>query len=196
MRDYKKKQSGFIHGFRYNIRALHYILERKYHSQELPSQVIDYNAENLMKTIIERVNKSSALWQQTGYLCDLIVISGDSKKATYYKDIPTDYVHDSDLGQQEHYYTITLEFGLDIIFASPDPFAVERIHKDDFERASLSSGIHPIIRRYCANKLIAEHHVIEDIDSEWLEDVHTDPLVKFFNHQILNESELLKNITA
>ena len=36
MRDYKKKQSGFIHGFRYNIKALHQILEYKYHKQELP----------------------------------------------------------------------------------------------------------------------------------------------------------------
>jgi thioredoxin reductase len=192
MRDYKKKQSGFIHGFRYNIRALHQILDYKYHNQQLPCEKIDSTAANLMQTIIKRVNQTSGLWQQTGYLCDLIVISQDDKKARYYKDIPTDYVHDSDLGQEDHYYIVTLEFGLDIIFASADPFAVERIHKDDVERASLSSGIHPIIRRFCGNELIAEHHVIEDIDSEWLEDVHTSPLLKFLHFQLLNESEKIK----
>ncbi|MEA5594229.1 NAD(P)-binding domain-containing protein [Rivularia sp. UHCC 0363] len=184
MRDYKKKQSGFIHGFRYNIRALHHILERKYHNQQLPCQIIDLIPEKLVQTIIQRVNQSSALWQQTGYLCDLIVISQNDKKAQYYKDIPTDYVHNSDLGLQENYYTITLEFGLDVIFASPDPFAVERIHKDDVERASLSPNLHPIIRCFRSNKLVAEHHVIEDINSEWLEDVHTKPLLKFLSHQL------------
>jgi thioredoxin reductase len=191
MRDYKKKQSGFIHGFRYNIRALHYILEHKYHNLQLPCQIMDCTVENLMQTIIRRVNRSSGLWQQTGYLCDLVVIYEDGKKARYYEEMPTDYVHDSDLGQQEHYYTITLEFGLDIIFASPDPFAVERIHKDDVERANLSPNLHPIIRRFCRNKLVAEHHVIEDIDSEWLEEVHIQPLVKFLqSHCILRRTPL------
>lgn len=192
MRDYKKKQSGFIHGFRYNIRALHQILERKYHNQQLPCQIIDCTAEKLTQTIIQRVNQSSGLWQQTGYLCDLIVISKDDKKAQYYKDIPTDYVHDSDLGQQDHYYTVTLEFGLDIIFANSDPFAVERIHKDDIERADLSPSLHPIIRRFCGSKLVAEHHVIEDIDSEWLEDVHINPLLKFLRHQLLSKNEIIR----
>ncbi|MEB3217229.1 MAG: NAD(P)-binding domain-containing protein [Nostocales cyanobacterium 94392] len=188
VRDYKKKQSGFIHGFRYNIRALHQILERKYHNQQFPCQIIDLIPEKLIKIIIQRVNKSSALWQQTGGLCDLIVVSQDDKKAQYYQDIPTDYVHDSDLGKQEHYYTVTLEFGLDVIFASPDPFAVERIHKDDVAKANLSPNLHPIIRRFHSNKLVAEHHVIEDIYSEWLENVHIKPLINFLRHQLLSET--------
>jgi thioredoxin reductase len=192
MRDYKKKQSGFIHGFRYNIRALHQILDYKYHNQQLPCQLIDCAAENITQTIIQRVNQSSGLWQQTGYLCDLVVISKDNKKARYYKDIPTDYVRDSDLGQEEHYYTITLEFGLDLIFASPDPFAVKRIHKNDVEKAKLSPSLHPIIRCFCGNKMIAEHHVIEDIDSEWSEEVHTKPLLKFLCHQLLSKSESIQ----
>ena len=191
MRDYKKKQSGFIHGFRYNIRALNKILERKYHNQQLPFQIIDYTAENLIQIIIQRVNQSSGLWQQTGFLCDLIVISKDNKKAQYYQEIPIDYVRDSDLGRQEHYYTVTLEFGLDIILSSPDPFAINRIHKNDVERANLSPNLHPIIRRFCGQKLMAEHHVIEDIDSEWLEDVHTKPLLEFLRHQLLTESEII-----
>ncbi len=34
-RDFKKTTSGFIHGFRYNTRALYRMLEAKYHGQEL-----------------------------------------------------------------------------------------------------------------------------------------------------------------
>ena len=33
VRDFKKSTSGFIHGFRYGVRALHRILERRYHAR-------------------------------------------------------------------------------------------------------------------------------------------------------------------
>ncbi|WP_235622389.1 NAD(P)-binding domain-containing protein [Nostoc sp. PCC 7524] len=190
MRDYQKKQSGFIHGFRYNIRALHQILEYKYHHQELPNQLIDANPESLTKAIINRVNISSGLWQQTGFLCDLVVIAEEGTIAHYYEDIPVDYVHESNLGQYAHYYTITLEFGLDIINASPDPFALERVHKDDVENAEQSPSLHPIIRRFCGANLICEHHVIEDIASEWLEDVHIKPLLQFLHNQLVRQMSL------
>ncbi|MCG6136562.1 MAG: NAD(P)-binding domain-containing protein [Nostoc sp. LLA-1] len=184
MRDYKKKQSGFIHGFRYNIQALYQILASKYHHQELLFQVVDCTPDKLTDSIIKRINISSGLWQQTGFLCDLLVINADDKIAKYYEDIPTDYVHDSDLGKHEHYYTITLEFGLDIINASPDLFAIERVHKDDVNNAAQSPSLHPIIRRYSGSTLICEHHVIEDIASEWVEDVHVQPLLEFLQNQL------------
>ena len=81
----------------------------------------------------------------------------------------------------EEYYVITLEFGLDIINASPDPLAVNRIHKDDVANAALSTGIHPIIRRYSRGQMTGEHHVLEDIIPEWDEpDSHVAPLERFF----------------
>ncbi|MDJ0774170.1 MAG: NAD(P)-binding domain-containing protein [Mastigocoleus sp. MO_167.B18] len=184
MRDYKKKQSGFIHGFRYNVRVLHHILEHKYYGRDLPCHFIDATPENLTQVIIQRVNQSSGLWQQTGFLCDCIIISENGKTAQYFTDYPADYIHDSDIGQHEHYYTVTLEFGLDIIFASSDLFSVERIHKDDADRAALSSFIHPIIRRFRKNELITEHHIIEDVASEWLEEVHIKPLIDFLSRDL------------
>jgi hypothetical protein len=190
-RDYKKKQSGFIHGFRYNIRALHHLLKRKYHNQELPYQLINVIPQSLTEAIIKRVNLSSGLWQQTGFLCDLIVILNKGKAALYYQEVPTDYVHDSELGQHEHYYTITLEFGLDIINTSPDPFTIERVHKDDVNNAPQSPNLHPIIRRFCKDTLICEHHVIEDIASEWLEDVHIKPLLQFLRNQLNMQVSLI-----
>ena len=86
-----------------------------------------------------------------------------------------------------------MEFGLEIIQASGDTFAVSRVHKDDAAQAALSSGIHPIIRRFCKGKLIAEHHVIEDLASEWQEDVHIDPLLDFFNEQLTTNPVLKAN---
>lgn len=158
MRDYKKKQSGFIHGFRYNIQVLHHLLEHKYHNQELPNFPVAVNANDLTKAVLNRINTNSVLWQQTGYLCDVIVVQSQGEVAQYYEELPIDHVPECELGQQEHYYTITMEFGLEIINASPDPFAVPRIHKDDAMHADDSSGIHPIISHYCRGKFVEDLH--------------------------------------
>ncbi|MBV6623338.1 MAG: NAD(P)-binding domain-containing protein [Rivularia sp. (in: Bacteria)] len=186
MRDFKKKQSGFIHGFRHNIRALHHILEQKYQSKDLPNQTINLTSEKIVDAIIKRVNVSAGLWQQTGFLCDVIVISDEFKYAKYYQELPTDYVHDSELGNNTHYYTITLEFGLDILKANQNPFAIERVHKENIDKAQESAFIHPIIRRFSQGNLLAEHHIIEDLASEWLEDIHIKPLLKFFDSQLID----------
>jgi thioredoxin reductase len=186
MRDFKKKQSGFIHGFRYNIRALHQIFEQKYHDRSIPYQALEATPASLTTAILNRVNQSSALWQQTGFLNDVIVVD-DGGKARYYEQFPIDYIHDSELGQHEHYYTVSLEFGLDIINNTPDPFAIDRVHKDDAKNAANSAAIHPIIRRFCKDRLVSEHHVIEDLAAEWKEDVHIQPLIEFLSNQLVEK---------
>ncbi|MDY6781981.1 MAG: NAD(P)-binding domain-containing protein [Cyanobacteriota bacterium] len=197
-RDYKKKQSGFIHGFRYNVRALHQMLEQKYHDRELPCEIIAVTPESLTEAILKRVNQSSGLWQQTGYLCDAIAISEDGTEARYYQELPKDYIHDSELGQCEHYYTVSLEFGYEVD-KMPDPFAIERVHKDDVGNASQSAFLHPIIRCFSGNTLFAEHHVIEDLAAEWVEDVHIKPLQEFLCDRLstnVQKSEVWKGVTS
>ncbi|YAF96014.1 MAG: NAD(P)-binding domain-containing protein [Nodularia sp. CChRGM 3473] len=188
MRDYKKKQSGFIHGFRYNIRALHSFLKLKYDHQELPYESIAPTPESLTETIFKRVNISSGLWQQTGFLCDLIVISDVEQVARYYQELPVDYIHDSN-SDTDHYYTVSLEFGYEVE-KMPDPFAINRVHKDDTNNASQSAFIHPIIRHFSGDTLIAEHHVIEDLAAEWVEDVHIQPLLEFLQNQLSSKVSL------
>ncbi|BAZ10504.1 hypothetical protein NIES4071_23260 [Calothrix sp. NIES-4071] len=183
MRDFKKKQSGFIHGFRYNIQALHKILEHKHFNQQLPFEYITANPDSLTEAIIKRVNKSSGLWQQTGFLCDLIVILEKASTVRYYQELPKDYIDDSEFSKCDNYYTISLEFGYEVEKIA-DPFAIERIHKDDADNAHHSAFIHPVIRHFCRNTLIAEHHVIEDLASEWLEDVHIKPLHAFLKNHL------------
>lgn len=178
MRDFKKKQSGFIHGFRYNIKMLHSLLELKYEGQPLPRRCISADPESITDAIIKRVNLTSALWQQTGYMCDLVVVHNDEKTAEYYEDLTLDYVADH-FSQEDRYYTITLEFGQERIDAAHDVFQVARPHKNDVSHADQSTGIHPIVRRYRCGDLLHVHHVIEDFASEWQEDVHSRPLAAF-----------------
>ena len=71
-RDFKKSTTGFIHGFRYTVRALSRILEQRGHGASWPRVELPAKAEALADAIIARVNRSSALWQQFGVLADVV----------------------------------------------------------------------------------------------------------------------------
>jgi thioredoxin reductase len=180
-RDYKKTTSGFIHGFRYNIRALHRMMEQKYHGGGWPKQDIAATPKGIVEGVIRRVNRSSALWQQFGFLCDVILVGGEGPYAQYYEEMPAAYLHDTALGQHAHYYTVSLEYGPEHHF--DDPFNVVRVERNDVDNANMSNFLHPIIRRFSGPKLISEHHVIEDLAARWMEDVHIEPLLRYFNTQ-------------
>lgn len=175
VRDFKKTTSGFIHGFRYNIRALQLMFEQKYHGRAWPSREIEATPESVLDAIIERVNKSSGLWQQFGFLCDLIVMPQDaSEPARYYEELPVDFVHDTELGENKHYYIVTLEFGKVI----GDPFNIQR-HPTP-SAAEKSVFLHPVVRRFDGAHLVAEHHLLEDLYGEWVKpDMHLRPLREF-----------------
>ncbi len=180
MRDFKKTTSGFIHGFRYNVRALWHILERKHHGVEWPSYAVAATPEAIAEAFLERINKSSGLWQQFGFLCDLIVVSKDGTEARYYEELPVDYVKESSFGESEHYYTATLEFGK----ITGDPFNIERF--PDTGQAERSTFLHPVIRHYAGSNFISEQHLLEDLGGEWRKkDLHVEPLTDFLRNQIL-----------
>ena len=52
----------------------------------------------LMDAVIARVNRTSALWQQFGFLADVVVVDRAEASARYYEEVPVDYVHESELG--------------------------------------------------------------------------------------------------
>lgn len=182
MRDFKKEQSGFIHGFRFNIEFLVNYFKEKYHGITLSKQIIFGSTKGLTNAVIEHINKSAALWQQTGYLCDVIVLQ-DDKTAYYYDSLPVDYVKDSNFFRNKHYFVITLEFGQERVDMFPDVFSIERVHKHDYQKAHLSTFIHPVVRHYYRNELISEHHIIEDFEGVWKEPEHINPLYEYFQQE-------------
>ena len=197
MRDFKKKQSGFIHGFRHNIQALHQILECKYHQQVWPSDRLLATPQAITQAILDRVNSSAGLWQQTGFLCDVVVVDEATQTARYYRDLSRDYVASSEFGQSAHYYIVTLEFG-ESVADVPDPFSINRVNKDDASNAEASEFIHPIIRRYAGSFLVDELHIIEDLEADWSEPVHIEPLSAFVQKQLSGEVSpaLMSEISA
>jgi thioredoxin reductase len=182
VRDFKKSTSGFIHGFRYTVKALHRILERKNHGRDWPHVSYTADANALTAAILNRVNRSSALWQQFGMLGDVIVPDGQDAK--YYEEMPVDYVHDS--GFAELYFTVTLEYGPDHDKVDPFDVNVRRVAQNSAEQAQDAAYLHPVIRYFERGALLAEHHVAENLENDWTdEQAHRKPLTGFLAERLL-----------
>jgi thioredoxin reductase len=175
-RDFKKTMSGFIHGFRFNIQALHHIFEDKYEGKPWPTERVNNQPEALAEKVIQGINTSSSMFLQPGFFCDVLVIPPQSEPQ-YYKDIPVDYLHDSALGSTACYYTISLEYG---DFSRVDPFNVDR--DPDPEKAHLTPYIHPIIRRFAGASLIDEYHLPEDLENVYEPEKYRKGLIDYLKN--------------
>lgn len=182
-RDYKKSTGGFIHGFRYGVRALHRMLEKKYHGRDWPHRCLRGEPQSLTEAVVARVNRTSALWQQFAFLCDLTVVEAGGG-ARYYEELPVEYVHDSDFGRADCYFTVTLEYGPDHDKVDPFDISVGRIAQDDPTRSHDARYLHPVVRLYRRNELVAEHHVAENLENDWAGPAQREPLGAFFSRHI------------
>lgn len=167
---FERSATASIHGFRYDVRSLFRMLEKKHHRKGwLASRDVEPTPEGLVEAVLARLNKSSALWHQHGYLHDVLVVHEGWSGATYYEEMPLAYVQDAELGENDHYYTVSLEFGM----------------------AEESRFLHPVIRRWCGRRLLSEKHLPEDLFSEWKKpEAHIAPLRYFFLEQLLESATL------
>jgi hypothetical protein len=90
-------------------------------------------------------------------------------------------VHEKMTTDRDEYLVVTLEYGSD---KAVDPFYVHRIERTNKAQAELSNFLHPIIREYANKNLGHEHHIIEDLAAEWLEDEHITPLLGFCQNKL------------
>jgi hypothetical protein len=185
-RDYKKTTSAFIHGFRYNMRCLFHVLEQRYHGGRWPRHhLADATADGLTSALLARINRTSALWQQFGYLADMVRLEDDGT-ATYLEEVPVDLVReqpqDGGLGDHDAYLLLTLEYGRH--HQQMNPFAVDRVARTAVDQAEESNFLHPVVRLYRKGQQVAEHHVIEDLEAEWKEPEHIDPLRAFLAAEV------------
>ncbi|MEI5102559.1 NAD(P)-binding domain-containing protein [Streptomyces sp. PmtG] len=187
VRDFKKSTSGFIHGFRYGVRALHHVLERRYHGVDWPHRELPPSARAAADAVIERVNRSSALWQQFSVLGDALLDDGDGG-LRYCEEVPVDHLHravaEGDFGRVEQYFTITLEYGEGHDRVDPFDVAVGRVGQR--EATGLDGRyLHPVVRAFRAGELQAEHHLTENLENEWdSEEVHRAPLLAFLRGRL------------
>ncbi|GLZ05225.1 pyridine nucleotide-disulfide oxidoreductase [Actinomadura sp. NBRC 104412] len=179
-RDFKRGTSGFIHGFRYGVRALHRVLESRYHGEPWPSRALPADPEALAEAVLKRVNRSSALWQQFALMADAIVLDGRNG-ARYLEEVPVDFTEPLEPVGTGGHFTITLEYGPDHDKVDPFDVSVGRIRQNDPSRADEGHYLHPVVRHHRAGEPPAVHHVTENLENEWTSrEVHFEPLRAFF----------------
>ncbi|GAA3020446.1 NAD(P)-binding domain-containing protein [Streptomyces drozdowiczii] len=177
-RDFKKSTNGFIHGFRYAVRALHRILGARHLDTPWPARTVAATPEAIADAFIDRVNRSSGLWQQFGFLGDVVGVDGD--RAVYQEEVPLDYVTDGSMGPAPHRFVVDLEYGFEHDLTDPFDVGVPRVVENDVERAMDSTYLHPVVRHYRDGVLAGTHHLAENLENEWnLPAVHRQPLTAF-----------------
>ena len=154
-RDFKKYTSAFIHGFRYGVRALARMLDERYHGVEWPHRVVP--ADAVADALLDRINRTSALFQQFGFLCDVVTPDG-----RYYEEMPLDHVPFADC------LTVSLEYGAghDAI----DPFDVDAGRDWEADPAHEDRYLHPVIRHRRDHRTVAVCRLPEDICNDWTDE--------------------------
>ncbi|MBE1498762.1 thioredoxin reductase [Amycolatopsis lexingtonensis] len=178
VRDFKKATSAFIHGFRYGARALAKVLNERYHGTPWPSTELPAKPDTLTDAVITRINRTSALYQQFGFLGDVVVVDGDT--ARYLEEVPVDRVL---ADPPEDAYVVTLDYGPDHDKIDPFDF-VARAAQDKANDHGEGHYLHPIVRHYRRGELVATHHVTENLENEWDKEVHVEPLTAFFSREL------------
>ncbi|HEX3792060.1 MAG TPA: NAD(P)-binding domain-containing protein [Pseudonocardiaceae bacterium] len=183
VRDFKKCTSAFIHGFRYGVRALHKHLAQRYQEQPWPHETVVDEPSALTEAVLARVNRSSGLFQQFGFLADLVVRRGDGT-AAYYEEVPADYVGTDGFQDATDYFLVTLEYGPDHDKIDPFDVTVRRITQSDAEHADEGHYIHPVVRHYRDGELVGTHHLTENLENEWDRPLHRNGLTGFLRHEL------------
>ncbi|MDY7225836.1 NAD(P)-binding domain-containing protein [Hyalangium rubrum] len=181
MRDFKRTNSAFIHGFRYNSRALAWLLQNRYERTPLPSTAVPVTTEGLLGAMLETFNRSSALWQQFGFMGSALVLGSKRQEpATHYAELPVDFIHESGLAGAAPYFVATLEFGK---AKAMDPFHHPR--HPTTQQAHESLFLHPVVRAFSGGQEVGEHHLLENLFGEWKDEkLHIAPLRAFIHAQL------------
>lgn len=184
----RKSTSGFIHGFRYNIRTLSRLTEELYHGTQLPSETFHINNEadltNVADFIINRVSTTSALYQLNGFQCDVLVVSDRHIQLFY--ELGVDYALER-FADAEYLCLLTLEYGFQ--HYSKHVQAVEFVHPADQDDIKCSAFLHPVLRVVRNGKTVDEALLGESLTVRYdhydyeqnLEDLNRNTLKNLFN---------------
>jgi len=157
----KQSASGFIHGFRYNIRTLARHLAELDSLEDNRIEMPEFDWDSFTDELHTRLSTTDALFALFGHLCDLLVVEPDGRSATLHRELPVAHVDDLDFGDR-HVFTITMEFGFD---RHTDP-ALSYLGPSDPNDPACGAFLHPIIR-YRRGSLTDEFHFGDSLLGRW-----------------------------
>ncbi|KAM6905478.1 FAD-dependent oxidoreductase domain-containing protein 2 [Xenentodon cancila] len=194
-RDYRASAGGFVHGFRYTVRAVHRVLEHRYHGNLWPSTRL--LTTQLHPWILKRVGEASGPYQMFETLGDVILLRGSH--CEYVEEFPLQalpqFVFLSGHDVSSH--------GLIVVVMQYGKKKVDYLGRGraetDWTKAWKSNFLHPVL--YFYDRLPTEedlkmrphgwplprpraiHHMVEDFLTEWEGPLsHIQPLRRFLEH--------------
>lgn len=193
-RDYRASAGGFVHGFRYTVRAVHRVLEHRYHGNAWPSTKL--STSQLSSWILKRVNEASGPYQMFQVLGDIVLLQGSHVQ--YLEEFPLQA-----LAQFTALSGHKVTKGLIILVMQYGKKKIDYLGRNraetDWTRAWKSNFLHPVLFYY--DRLPTEeemkhrthgwtlprpkaiHHMIEDFLTEWDGPIsHVQPLQRFLEH--------------
>lgn len=195
-RDLRRRSSGgFVHGFRYLVRALHRSLQERRHGVPWPSSAVP--VDRVADRIVERVNSDSAAYQMFGVIGDAVLLPREEgADAVYLEGVLVDRVTHTapanETARWSGYLVVTLEYGRG--FTGEQVFS-ERRAVGEAADAALSRFLHPVVREYSVRvrqsrfeaepkpRLVSEMHMLEELDTNWNDEAdHVTPLRNYLAH--------------
>uniref|UniRef100_A0A3Q3DM39 FAD-dependent oxidoreductase domain containing 2 n=1 Tax=Hippocampus comes TaxID=109280 RepID=A0A3Q3DM39_HIPCM len=194
-RDYRKSAGGFVHGFRYTVRAVHHLLEQRHHRTPWPSTPL--STTQLLSAILKRVGEASGPYQMFEILGDVILLRGSY--CQYVEEFPLQALPQfSSLSGHE-----VSEHGLVILVMQYGKKKIDYLGAGravtDWSKAWKSNFLHPVLYYYDTLPTDEEmkrrphgwplprpkaiHHMVEDFLTEWDGPIsHIQPLRRFLEH--------------
>lgn len=159
----RKASSGFIHGFRYNIRTLSKLLLEKYENREYPSERISLNPfEAFLKALYTRFSIADSIFQLYGFLGDMLVYDKEKEALAWYKDLPIQNIAERK-PRNKKVLQLSLEFGFQHY---PDKSSLEFLGPSDPHNTDKSAFLHPVIRYYYQDEY-KEFHFGDSLLGRW-----------------------------
>jgi thioredoxin reductase len=194
----RRAASGFIHGFRYNIRTLFRLLEERYEGNPLPREEFALRTVDDLHTfadhLIQRLSTTDALYQMNGFMGDILVFTPG--KVTVFYELPVDYALErSDLIAHTETLILTLEYGFNNFPGNPNTLDFISIPDEESDERC-AAFLHGVFRHYKDGNLVAEMHLPESIfirygpfrgDSDGgqlMEDVHKNRIMNLINRVV------------
>lgn len=159
----RQSASGFIHGFRYNIRTLSKLLMQFHEQKAYPSEQVDVtDFKTFLGKLYTRFSIGDAIYQLYGFLGDLLVLDETEKKVEWFKDLPVKYIQ-KNLDENKHSLQLTLEFGF---HHYPGKSSLEFMRPSDPHNTPKSYFLHPVIKHYYQGQ-IDEFHFGDSLLGRW-----------------------------
>lgn len=159
----RQASSGFIHGFRYNIRSLFKLLEERFEDVPYPvERKPEFEWDGLLDDMYDRFSNSAAMFQMFGVLVDVLVFSDDMKEVEIHREMPLPHVRERFLNGDRHVLVLSLEFG----FKHFEESSITFLGPSDPNDTQCAAFLHPVVRHLRAGRE-EEFHFGDSLLGRW-----------------------------